>query len=307
MNTPSFKKNLYSQDTEFEILHSLLPYIHEKTFIDVGAEKGIFAQFLVQSGLQGTLFEPCPKHYPILQKFSQNTRCQFFPYAIDASDRQAHFYINCDSKGEPTNYFHSLHYLAKDSRVNHQKNIEVPCRSLQSLFKEGVINANIGILKIDTEGNDLQVLKGMGEVYPEVLICEFFTEGLYAGWEQSNPHGLIAEAKKLGFFYYLGIKRFADIELVSLSPTVFCKRLSGNLIFMHENLYHQAFHELQKILLSSEQRLFASEKPEKASLQNEVTMLRQVCNERLELINFLHGEAEKRLQIIHRLEHELKK
>ena len=301
MDTPFFEEDLYSQNTEFQILHSLFPYINGETFIDVGAEKGTFARFFLQRGFQGTLFEPCSKHHPLLQEMARNSHCQFFPYAIDARDRQANFYISCDEKGEPTDSFHSLHYL-DDPRVKHQRSIQITCRNLQSLFQEGVIDKNIGVLKIDTEGNDLQVLKGMGEVNPEVLICEFFTTGLYAGWEQSNPRGVIAEAEKLGFTYYLAVKRFKDFELVSFSPAVFCEQQWGNLIFLKKEIYRQTFQELQKIVLRSEQSLFATAKSEDASLQDEVAMLRRVCNERLELINVLHEEAEKRLQIIHKLE-----
>ena len=245
MDTLLFEENLYSQDTEFEILHALLPYIHEKTFIDVGAEKGTFARFLLQHGFRGVLFEPCPRHYDALQELTEHTTSRFFSYAIDGRDRETLFYINCDDNGEPLDYFHSLHYLANDPQVKHQKHILVTCRSLQSLLNEGTIEKDIGILKIDTEGNDLQILKGMGEVCPEVIICEFFTKGLFAGWEQGDPRALITKIEQFGFSHYLAVKRCADRELVSFSPVVFCEKQWGNLIFLNAELYQQAFHPLR--------------------------------------------------------------
>ena len=246
---------LYDQDTEFNVLSILIPHILTKTFIDVGAEKGMFAKFLINSGFQGVLFEPCPKHHEILDQLTKRTGCQFFPYAIDECDREATLYISCDERGEPQDYFHSLHCLPEDPQVKHQKEISVSCRSLRSLLREGIIGKDNGVLKIDTEGNDLRVLMGLGELRAEVLICEFFTEGLFAGWEQGNPAGLISEAKGLGYNYYIATKRCGDRELVSFSPAVFCKKQWGNLIFLSDAVYNQSFEELEEFVVSSEMKL----------------------------------------------------
>ena len=53
---------LYAQETEFTILDSLLPVLRGKTFLDIGAEKGSFAKFLLDRGLTGAVFEPLPGH-----------------------------------------------------------------------------------------------------------------------------------------------------------------------------------------------------------------------------------------------------
>ncbi|MFZ2630186.1 MAG: hypothetical protein WAX48_01265, partial [Desulfosalsimonadaceae bacterium] len=70
---PGAKEELYAQETEFKILSTLLPYIKNKTFIDVGAEKGSFARQLMDFGFTGTLFEPCPKHHKDLIRLTENT------------------------------------------------------------------------------------------------------------------------------------------------------------------------------------------------------------------------------------------
>ncbi len=316
---PGAKEDLYAQESEFKILNILLPYIKNKTFIDVGAEKGSFARRLMEFGFTGTLFEPCPKHHPDLVGLTEHSGSSFFDFAIDKNDREASFHIAVDENGEPMDYYHSLHYLSGDPRVNHQKEIPVSCRSLGSLLNEGVINNDIGILKMDTEGNDLKVIQGMAGILPEILICEFFTQGLYAGWQAAEPTGLIDEVKKsLGYDHYLAIKRLEDIELISFGPAVFLGKQWGNLIFINDALYQGAFKELQQVVMLSEKQLFEmavkkdaqislAESNTRKQLTEKIDALHRVCEERLELINHLTAEAEKRGEIIKQLDNELKK
>ncbi len=237
-------QDLYAQDTEFILLRVLLSAITEKTFVDIGAEKGSFSKYFIDNGLQGDVFEPCPKHHAALIDLVANTETRFFPYAIDSRDRVANLHLSYDEHGELQDYFHSLHALPDDPRVMHQDKIPVTCRSLQSLVEERVLAPRIGILKTDTEGNDLNVLKGMGNLRAEVVICEFFTEGLYAGWEEAQPYGLIEEAKKLGLDHYLAIVKHHGREHVSWMPTTFSEQQWGNLIFMDAQVYERCVEEL---------------------------------------------------------------
>ncbi|MFZ2630072.1 MAG: FkbM family methyltransferase, partial [Desulfosalsimonadaceae bacterium] len=239
-------------------------------------------------------------------------------FAIYKNDRQASLHIAIDENGEPMDYYHSLHYLSDDPRVNHQKEIPVNCRSLESLLNEGIIRKDIGILKIDTEGNDLQVIRGMAGVLPQVLICEFFTQGLYAGWSAAEPEGLIAEVKNaLGYDHYLAIKRLENVELISFGPAVFLEKQWGNLIFINNELYQIVFKELQQAVISSEKYIFemagkngaqirAVENETRKQLTEKIDALYRVCDERLELIRFLTEEAEKRAEIIKQLDNQVR-
>jgi len=191
-----------------------------------------------------------------------------FPYAIDKDDRKADLFLSCNERGEPHDHFHSLHYLSNDPRVKHEKKIRVTCKTLKSLLNEGIIEKNCGILKIDTEGNDLHVLKGMGELRPEVVICEFFTKGLFAGWEQGNPQGLINEAKKLGYKHYVSVKRYNGRELVSFSPAVFYDQQWGNLFFLNDTVYRRSFKDLRECVISSEKKLFTANIKQEDQMQS---------------------------------------
>lgn len=255
MSTPA-DTQLYAQETEFALLTALLPVLKSRTFLDIGAEKGTFAKFLLARNFTGAMFEPFPGHQPALADLAATSGARFFPCAIDRADRSAQFHIACDENHQTVDYYHSLLKIERDDRVHHEQVIDVQCRSLASLAAAGDISTEIGILKTDTEGNDLAVMQGLGPVQAEVLICEFFTEGLYAGWQDAHPRGLIARAEQLGFSQYIAIKRWAGQELVSLKPAVFLPKQWGNLMFLRLRVFKEAAESLRKIVAASEQRLF---------------------------------------------------
>lgn len=277
--------DLHQQDTDFEFIKILIPHLKQKTFIDIGAEKGTFTQFLHNLGMTGTFFEPLPKFEPELKALAYNTQCTFLPYAVDQRDGVADFYSAFDASGNPKDYFSSLHPLENDERINHKKITTVTCRSLNSLLREGLVNNQAGIVKIDTEGNDLNVMKGMSEMEAEVLMCEYFMPGIYAGWLQGHPLGLIEEAKKLGFEHYITIKRFDEFEFVSLCNDAFIDKQWGNLIFCKKNIFNAVKTELDKIIAKKELQLFNQ-------FLESTQILKDTCEERLELINRLNVEAQ---------------
>src|SRR5258708_26049 len=139
--------SLYKQNTDFECIATLLPYLQHQSFIDIGAEKGTFTLFLSQHGLQGTFFEPLPKFAKELTAVAQKTGSTFLSFAVDQVDRTADFYTACDHADNPLDYFSSLHPLNQDERISHKKITTVTCRSLDSLLRDGLIDPHLGILK----------------------------------------------------------------------------------------------------------------------------------------------------------------
>src|SRR6185436_1291526 len=109
---------------------------------------------------------------------------------------------------------------------------------------ENVLSPEVGIVKIDTEGNDLEVLRGMEKAKPELLVCEFFTKGLYSGWQGADPRGIIRRAEELGFHRYVAVKRKGGRELISFGPAVFSVKQWGNLIFSTDDVFDKTFPSL---------------------------------------------------------------
>lgn len=280
-------KDHLNQHTDFSIIESLLPWVG-RTFVDVGAERGSFSRWLVERGFNGVAIEPLPKHQPELDRLAIEGAVRVMNIAVDAEDGQRVLHIATDDHGVPLDHFHSLQRLENDTRVHHNRSISVMCRSLGSLLADGLIPTHVGILKIDTEGNDLQVLRGMGSLEADLVMVEYFTEGIYDGWRDASPLKLIVQAEALGYGHCLAIRRDLNgLEQITYQPLVFSHGEWGNLIFMR----HMSYARLREALAEKLQPLagMASQK---------VAELQKCCDERLVVIEQINAEAEKRLRII---------
>lgn len=281
-------QEFYEQNTDMALVIALAKHVRNRSFIDVGAEKGTFSETFLNFGFSGTLFEPFPAHRPILEKLVEGRSARLFTAAIDETDHEGQLHIAVDEKGVPMDYFHSLHRDESNPHANHTSSISVPCRSLGSLAAEGIIDAEVGILKIDTEGNDLKVIKGMGSLTAEVLFCEFVTPGLYPTWESSFPEALVETAGKLGYDACIAIKRFGAHETISINPAGFVDGQWGNLIFTSHALMALAHDEISRIRLRDEIRIvtdFASDQRSLEEKEKMIQSLAKTCEERLALIH----------------------
>lgn len=285
---------MYSQETEFLVLEQLLPLL-EPTFVDVGAEKGSFARWLAGRGFTGTAIEPLPAHAGALAELAANGAVRFVACAVDATDGERDLHIATDDSGKPLDHFHSLQPLEGDARVRHTDRLRVRCRSLASLRAEGAIPAEPGLLKVDTEGHDLHVLRGLGALRPAVVMTEFFTEGLYEGWADAHPAKLAAEARRLGYIDHLAIRRHRHgWEQIDHQPLGIAPGEWGNLIFLRPDIAPRAIASLHAVSLRHvvEQHRRLSE-------------FAVACEERLGVIQTLQTEAEKRLALINELSRKL--
>lgn len=287
-------KALFQQETDLEIIGQLIPYLEEKTFLDIGAAKGEFVKYFTNHNLKGVLFEPLPICAKVLSELAEQTQCAFYSYAIDCEDREAEFYQAYDNLHNSTEHFSSLHKLQNDQRISHKEVCKVQCRTLNSLMHEKVISQKIGIVKIDTEGNDLNVLKGMDQVKAEILICEFFMPDIYMGWELGQPNGLIQQAKMLGFNHFIAIKRIGELEIISIDDHSFVNKQWGNLIFLSDRIYHQADTVIHTYLKKTNSYFMNDFLIKYAEIQN-------ICDERLSVIVGLKQTCDARLALIEEL------
>lgn len=243
------------QDLEIELIGVLAPHVRERFFVDVGAEKGRFAAAMFASGMRGALFEPMERHRAVLDELASRHGSRAYAYAIDAADGERELYIATDSQGRELDYFHSLERLEGAAQFRHSRSRRVECRSIESLVAEGVLPAAVGILKTDTEGHDVGVLRGMGAMRPEVVLCEYFTEGLYPGWSEAHPSLAIELMRSRGYERYVATKRSGEFEYCSASPAGFLPRQWGNLFFLRDDLFAAAQDSLVAFLAKVEARL----------------------------------------------------
>ena len=287
---------VYEQATDIAVILALARHVSQKAFIDVGAEKGTVSRAFFEIGFKGVLFEPFPAHLPVLQRLVEGTESRVFGFAIDETDREGTLHVAVDEEGKERDHFHSLRRIDAHPFVKHARALPIQCRSLASLASEGLISQEVGILKVDTEGCDLNVLRGMGDVRAEVLVCEFVTPSLYSTWSGSFPEPLMEAAKERGYQACVAVKRMAGHELVVFDPQGFVDGQWGNLVFTSRKLLDCARSEISRIAYESEKALANVIRQHAEALEAKEAVIRELaaaCEARLAAIHTLTAELER--------------
>jgi FkbM family methyltransferase len=135
--------------------------------LDVGANSGQFYTYL-RSEVKYTgrifSFEPNPEMHTILQRLKNNdSALEVFPYALGATEGSLSFNIYEDSK--LSSFLHGNDKSSErfKDKFNAAKSIEVPVKTLDSFIESQPIfsGAKSLFLKLDTQGFDLEVFKGV--------------------------------------------------------------------------------------------------------------------------------------------------
>ncbi len=154
------------QNPEDGLLEFLFAFLPNTTAIDIGANVGRVSDRLLATGYTVYAFEPyAPSFQKLTQRLSGQKNFHAFEYAIGSDDSTMNLNVAADTSGEnkwdPT-LFNSLtdHAMLEDCKFT--STLPVKVRSLESLQKAGEIPESAGLLKIDTEGFDLNVIRGMG-------------------------------------------------------------------------------------------------------------------------------------------------
>ena len=180
-------------------LYSYLPY-HRA--IDIGANRGDVSSRLLQAGYEVYAFEPFP---PVVEKLKDNlgnnSNFHIFPFAVGKVNEERELHIVSDEKllanpdGQqlyPDSDYTLLSSLSKHSLPEgliFTDTVSISVRSMDSLHASSEIPSDIGLVKIDTEGSDLEVILGMGEHRYPVVVAEF--------WDSKFPFGQFGANNKL--------------------------------------------------------------------------------------------------------------
>ena len=228
----------YYQGTEYRLARELLLRLDHRIILDVGAEKGGFADACLSAGAERVLaFEPYPPHVEYLRmRFNGSPAVTVFDLAIADRDGTATLHIAHDSAGEPMDYHHSLLGALEAGDVRWDRTIEVTCRSLGSLVRDRTIPSKVGVLKIDTEGGDLIALAGMGSLESDVVMIEYCRNPGYAG---DSPYDVSEVSQALGARGYRDfafVKRNDGLEVIQIGTEQTRIGDWGNLLFVHRSV-----------------------------------------------------------------------
>lgn len=249
-------------------LATTMPIENRNTLLDIGAYRGDFSTACFERNLCETihLFEPNHSNHGHLETLAKSiANTHLHKIALGNSPGPCLFQCNSDN--------------ATGSLLTYQGNNDAELTTFQveqqtlDQWWNSSGRPKVGLVKIDTQGNDLNVLLSGRDFLEQErpwLVIEFIHTPLYNG--QSTPAKLLtwAESKSYTLGGYFN-DHFTESGMLAFSDAVFIP------------------HELIPI----DQGRYLP-RPSPQGLLKEVEQLQGVCAERLALIEYLHAEAKRR-------------
>jgi len=242
-------------EPELSVLEHLAPSLSPRLAFDVGAHHGRFSSALLDLGFEVHALEPNPAaRAELVRRLGGFPGLTVHAMAAGAKDGQAELGLVVDQSGhysDPTQ-FASLTGLPLPQGLIRSGSVSVPICRLDALVRKLRL-AVPSVVKVDTEGYDLEVLRGLGELRPSILIAEFWDEELpFSGpGAQNRLSDLVAYAEAHGQPFHLvvfrrwGDDRPAFFSGYSTSP----ERSWGNVLFFTEwSLYEKARRHLATLI-----------------------------------------------------------
>jgi hypothetical protein len=124
--------------------------------------------------------------------------------------------------------------------------VSVECRSLASLVRDGVLPATASIVKIDTEGHDLEVLRGMGtDLQCDVIMVEYWSDlpqGLgLCPWNVDEGVAVLAPR---GFSHFACIVHRGEVATLQWDDARMEQGALGNIVFVHDRVLERVLPAL---------------------------------------------------------------
>ncbi|CAN5169339.1 hypothetical protein BH10CYA1_BH10CYA1_38740 [soil metagenome] len=233
---------------EISLLQYLRAYLPSPNAIDIGANVGEVSAMLLSAGYRVFAFEPMPETYERLRERFESVSTGFksFPVAVGAADGTTSFYtvevaneeLSKSMEADLSVYGTTVKHAVPEG-MKYSEPIEVKVRSLKSLHSSGELPADVSILKIDTEGGDLEVIRGMGTAKYAVIVSEFWdAEHYFSNGEFGLLPDTVAQLRARGYNWHIVIYRPDGKEY--LEPRFYCnidqsvRGSWGNAIFFRD-------------------------------------------------------------------------
>jgi FkbM family methyltransferase len=323
---------LYRQDAEMRLLSALMMRLERRSLIDVGAERGGLADGMLRAGVEQLhAFDPHPDNARALHaRFDTDARVTVHEYAVSDDDGHGELHVSSSLDGSQLSYGHTLLERVDTDEIVWAETVTVTRRSLESLVASAEIPRRVGILKIDTEGHDLAVVRGMGMLEADVVMVEHWTD-LPAGlgicpWTTED---MVAALRARGFSHFAFIVHRGEFVTLKWDDGEVQRGAMGNLVFLHDRvlehvlpdvlecagwLAEQAVRVGQTYMQAAHDRLALVDELKQAAddrsvLLDELTQalddrsvraqeLEQAASDRLALVDELREAAEARLQAL---------
>jgi FkbM family methyltransferase len=227
-------------EPELELLGWLAPELEPRLAVDVGAHHGRFAGALLDLGFEVHALEPNPAaRVELERRLAGRPGLTVYPVAAGGEEGEADLRLVADQSGRYTDptQFASLAGLPLPEGLVAAGTVRVPVRRLDALVRERGLRAP-SVVKVDAEGFDLDVLRGLGELRPALQIVEFWDDALpfSARGARNRLPDLVAHARAHGAPFHLVVfRRWGDDRPAFYAGwTASPERSWGNVLFFRD-------------------------------------------------------------------------
>lgn len=138
------------KDLEYE--HEVARFCNieeDKCFLDVGANVGVYTLRLARKGIPVHAFEPSPHIFKMLSKNTKGIpNVTAYPYALSNKNGAVEFYLGITD------------YIPNQFFTTYKPYSECSCVKVQTKTVDSLKIKNVGLVKVDVEGHESQVLEG---------------------------------------------------------------------------------------------------------------------------------------------------
>jgi FkbM family methyltransferase len=310
--------DLYGQDDEVQLLGRALSRLETRIVVDVGAERGSFVSAMLGAGAAAVhAAEPEPRNLAFLrERFRDESRVTIHDCAISRADGPVELHLSSDPSGLPLTFAHTLVERADSAEMAWQESIAVAGRSIASLVAEREIPARVAILKVDTEGHDLEVISGLGELDCDVIMTEHWVELPNSlGPCPWTTEEMLAAVAPRGFRHFAFFTHRGECTIVQWDDGRIPVGFAGNLLFFHDRVVDALMPEILEAATTLGRAVVevADRRLDKiAELDRERALQMLAAEERLTKMDDLESDrklqqakAERRVARIEELEREL--
>jgi len=185
------------------------------TIIDIGANVGAFTQIVLDElpNCKAYLFEPVPKYYSFCRnKFSKNKNITVENYALSDENGPGVIYADKTNLGWNT--------LIKEKTTKNMVPIDIKKITFDEYW--GNKSGKISLMKIDVEGAEFSVLKGMKKTLKKLdkkphLLLE-------VGWGKNNHPYWDEEVAVFEWLFDNGYERFDYNGIASTRDVIICPK-----------------------------------------------------------------------------------
>jgi FkbM family methyltransferase len=275
---------LYEQDPEVHLLGALSRRLGARVMLDIGAERGALAEAMLGAGIAELhAIEPHRDNASALRsRFANDHRLTVHECAASDGDGRGQLHVSRDANGELLSFGHTFLARSDTDEISWTETVEVPRRSLASMVQTRELPAAATIVKIDTEGHDLSVVRGMGDLVCDVVMVEHWQDlPLSLGVCPWSLEAMTEELRGRGFSHFVFIAHRGEFVSLEWDGARVERGDMGNLVFVHERVLELVMPDLLAC---------ASRLAERSVRLGQMYMT--AAAERLTLIDGLHAAAD---------------